>query len=181
MWRWTHTVFDMKSHQEMRVFPALPNMHPPSPSPLRTIATTSPQSIAVACLLHCTKVIRFSIVLFRGRDGSVGIATRYGLDGPGIESRWEAGFFAPVQTCPGAHLASYAMGTGTLPGVQRPGRGVGHPPPSNAEIEGRVEQYICFPSGPSWPVLGWPLPLTLQSCSTCAVGYFARSVHIRAT
>jgi hypothetical protein len=23
-----------------------------------------------------------------GRDGSVGIATRYGLDGPGIESRW---------------------------------------------------------------------------------------------
>ena len=33
--------------------------------------------------------IKFSI--FRqvvGRDGSVGIATRYGLDGPGIESRW---------------------------------------------------------------------------------------------
>jgi hypothetical protein len=24
-----------------------------------------------------------------GRDSSVGIATRYGLDGPGIESRWE--------------------------------------------------------------------------------------------
>jgi hypothetical protein len=23
-----------------------------------------------------------------GRDSSVGIATRYGLDGPGIESRW---------------------------------------------------------------------------------------------
>ena len=23
-----------------------------------------------------------------GRDNSVGIATRYGLDGPGIESRW---------------------------------------------------------------------------------------------
>jgi hypothetical protein len=25
---------------------------------------------------------------FVGRDSSVGIATRYGLDGPGIESRW---------------------------------------------------------------------------------------------
>ena len=24
-----------------------------------------------------------------GRDSSVGIATRYGLDGPGIKSRWE--------------------------------------------------------------------------------------------
>ena len=26
-----------------------------------------------------------------GRDSSVGIATRYGLDGPGIESRWGGG------------------------------------------------------------------------------------------
>jgi hypothetical protein len=27
-----------------------------------------------------------------GRDSSVGIATVYGLDGPGIESRWERDF-----------------------------------------------------------------------------------------
>jgi hypothetical protein len=33
------------------------------------------------------------------------------------------------------------------------------PTASSAEIEGRVELYICSPSGPSWPVLGWPLPL----------------------
>ena len=26
-----------------------------------------------------------------GRDSSVGIATRYGLNGPGIESRWGGG------------------------------------------------------------------------------------------
>jgi hypothetical protein len=32
-----------------------------------------------------------------GRDSVVGIATRYGLDGPGIESRWRAKFIAPVQ------------------------------------------------------------------------------------
>ena len=31
-----------------------------------------------------------------GRHSSVGIAVRYGLDGPGIESRWEAKFFAPA-------------------------------------------------------------------------------------
>jgi hypothetical protein len=30
-----------------------------------------------------------------GRDGSVGIATRYGLDGPGIESRWGRDFPQP--------------------------------------------------------------------------------------
>ena len=39
-----------------------------------------------------------------GRDSSVGIATRYGLDGLGIESRWGARFSAPAQTGPGAHL-----------------------------------------------------------------------------
>ena len=28
-----------------------------------------------------------------GRDSSVGIATRYGLDGPGVESRWVGEIF----------------------------------------------------------------------------------------
>ena len=63
-----------------------------------------------------------------GRDSSVGIATRYGLEGPGIESRLGARFSAPVQTGPGAHPASYAVGIASLPGVKRPGRGVDHPP-----------------------------------------------------
>ena len=87
-------------------------------------------------------------------DSSVGIATCYGLDGPGIESRWGARFSAPIQTSPGTHPAYCTMGTGSFPGVKRPGRGVDHPPPSNAEVEGRVELYICSPSGPSWPVTG---------------------------
>ena len=51
-----------------------------------------------------------------GWDSSVGIATRYGLDGPGIESRWGARFSVSVQTGSGAHPASYAMGTGSIPG-----------------------------------------------------------------
>ena len=63
-----------------------------------------------------------------GWDSSDGIATRYGLDGPGIESRWGARFSAPVQTGPGGHPASCTMGTVSLPGVKRPGRGVDHPP-----------------------------------------------------
>jgi len=54
--------------------------------------------------------------LLVGRDSSVGIATLYGLDGPGIESRWGARFSAPVQTGPGAHPASYTMGTGFFKG-----------------------------------------------------------------
>jgi hypothetical protein len=53
----------------------------------------------------------------------VGIAIGYGLDGPGIESRWGARFSAPVQTGPGANPASCTMGTGSFPGVKS-GRGV---------------------------------------------------------
>ena len=34
------------------------------------------------------------------RDSAVGTATRYGLDGPGIESRWGGDFQHPVQTGP---------------------------------------------------------------------------------
>ena len=65
-----------------------------------------------------------------------------------------ARFSAPVQTGPGAHPVSYTMGTGSFPVVERPGRGADHPPPSRAKVDGRVELYICSPSGPSWPVLG---------------------------
>jgi hypothetical protein len=54
---------------------------------------------------------------------SVGIATGYGLDGPGIEARLKVRFSAPVQTGPGAHPSSYTMGAGSFPGVNI-GRGV---------------------------------------------------------
>ena len=63
----------------------------------------------------------------RGRDSTVGKATRYGLDVPGIESR--CGQDIPHLSIPAeAHPASYTMGTGSFPGVKRPGRGVNHPP-----------------------------------------------------
>ena len=64
-----------------------------------------------------------STVNFYGPGSAVGIATGYGLDGPGIESRWGARLSAPVQTGPGAHPASCTMGTGSFPGVKS-GRGV---------------------------------------------------------
>jgi len=45
----------------------------------------------------------------------------------GIVQSVEARFSAPVQTGPGAHPASYTMGTESLPGVKWPGYGVDHP------------------------------------------------------
>ena len=71
---------------------------------------------------------RIVLGLRRGRDRAVGIATRYGLDGPGIEFRWGARFSVPVQTGSGAHPAFYTVGTRSFPGVKRLGRGVDHPP-----------------------------------------------------
>jgi hypothetical protein len=57
-----------------------------------------------------------------GPGSSVGIATGYGLDGPGIEFRWGEIF----RTCPDrpwTHPGSCKMGTGPFPGVES-GRGV---------------------------------------------------------
>jgi hypothetical protein len=92
--------------------------------------------------------------MFWGRDSSVGIATRYGLDRSGIESRRGARFSAPVQTGPGANPASYTMGTGSFPGVKWPEHGFNHPPPFSAEVKERVELYLYSTSRPSWPVIG---------------------------
>ena len=59
---------------------------------------------------------------YSGPGSVVGIATGYGLDGPGIESRCGVRFLAHVQTGSGAHPASCTMGTGSFPGVKS-GRG----------------------------------------------------------
>jgi hypothetical protein len=61
-------------------------------------------------------------------DNAVGKATRYGLDGRGIESLWGARFSALVQIGPGNHSASKAKNTGFFQGVQRPELCLDHPP-----------------------------------------------------
>jgi hypothetical protein len=63
-------------------------------------------------------MITYSYSKICGPGSIVGIETSYGLDGPGIESRWGARFSAPVQTGPGAHPASCKMRTGSFPGVK---------------------------------------------------------------
>jgi len=68
------------------------------------------------CCYHNTK--RTRTTRHCGPDSVVGVATGYGLDGPGIESRWRARFSVPVQTGPGAHSAYCTMGTGSFPGVK---------------------------------------------------------------
>jgi hypothetical protein len=75
-----------------------------------------------------------------GRNSVAGTATCYGLDCPGIQSRW--GPWGP----PSLLYNGYGV---SFPGVKRSGRGVDHPPPSSAEVKEIVELYLCSPSGPS--------------------------------
>jgi len=74
-------------------------------------------------------------------------AGRYGDRIP-VETR----FSAPIQTGHRAHPASRTVGTGSFPGVRRPGRGVDHPSSSSAEVKERAIPLL--PLGPSWPLLG---------------------------
>ena len=90
-----------------------------------------------------------------GRDSSVGTATSYGLDGPGIESRWERGSPDSFRLA----LWSTQPPVQCVPVVMRPVRIVNHPPQSCAEVKERVAQHLYSHSGPSWQVTGWSLPL----------------------
>jgi hypothetical protein len=98
----------------------------------------------------------------KGRDSSVGIATRYRLDGPGIESRWGRDFPHPSRSAPGAYPASCIMGTGSFRGggaVKLPGRGADHPPPHlSAEIMKGYSYTSTHSLGLRGPLYGEPLP-----------------------
>ena len=65
-----------------------------------------------------------------------------------------AGRFSAVQNVPGVHPASHTVGMGSFPRVKRPVPGVGHPPLPIAEVKERIELYLCSPAGPSCPVVG---------------------------
>jgi len=70
------------------------------------------------CVCVCVRQLHAPLALDKlmkpNLGSSVCIATDYGLDGPGFESRWGRDF-PPVQTGPGAHPASCKMGTVSFP------------------------------------------------------------------
>ena len=95
---------------------------------------------------HCLQIV--------GRDSSVGMATRYGLHGPGIEPRWGARLSAPDQPWGPPRLLynGYRVFTeGKATGAWR-----WQPTIPSAKVKERVELYVYSISGPSWPVIGWP-------------------------
>jgi hypothetical protein len=93
-------------------------------------------------------LISVGLTLIYETHSSVGMATGYGLDGPGIESR-------PGQDFP--HLSRPALGPtqllvqwvpGLSRGIERPGHEADPSPPPSAVGHERVELYLYSSYGP---------------------------------
>jgi len=90
-----------------------------------------------------------------GRDSSVSIAMRYGLDVPGIRCRWGTRFSAPLQATLGPTQPPVQWVSSLFLGGKAAAIGIDHPHLSSAEFEERGEQlHLCPLSVPSWPLLG---------------------------
>ena len=88
-----------------------------------------------------------------GRGSSVGIAIRYGLEGPGSNPGGDEILGTLPNRTWGPPSLLHPV---SLPEVKQLGLDFDHPSSSSAEVEERVELYIYiyFPSGSSWRVLG---------------------------
>ena len=91
------------------------------------------------------------------RNSAVGIATRYG---PGIEIRWGRDFPHPSRSALEPTHPPVKWVLPLLPEGKATGAWRWPPTPSSADVKEEVGLYFYSPSGPSWPVIGWNLPVT---------------------
>ena len=99
-----------------------------------------------------------------GPGSSVGIATDYGLDGPGIESRWGEIFHRPDR--PWGPPSLLYNGYRVFPGGKvRPGRDADHSPPSSAVVLEAYSYTFSHPLGHNRACTGntLPIPINLMS------------------
>jgi hypothetical protein len=106
------------------------------------------------------------------RDSSVDVVTGYGLEGSWIELRWGRHFTHPSRpalgpTQPPVQWVSVLFLLGRVAGMW-----CWPPSPPSAGVKERAELYLYSPSRPSWPVIGWPLPLPFYYHSVLLVMYY---------
>lgn len=104
-------------------------------------------AIIVATLLkiRCLHIISYNV---KYGNFESGLRISHSLSWAAVAASWngrsgdrnsvETTVFITVQSAPGAHPASYTMGTASFPGVKRPGCDVNHPPPPTPEVKKRV-------------------------------------------
>lgn len=110
-WYWTSSaMFDTNDFSHMLMFLRFSSVVKLKNGLKNLMCTACNVSSACKCESGMATLWIFRV----GRDSSVAITTRYGVDGQGIESACGARFFLPEQTVPEAHPASYTKGTGYL-------------------------------------------------------------------
>ena len=93
---------------------------------------------------------------YGSRDSVVGIATRYGDRIP-VGARC----YVPVQTGHMGQRNFLYNEYRVFPGDKAAGAWRWPPTPSSVDVKKSLQLYLYSPSGSSWPVLGWTLPLPL--------------------
>ena len=138
------------------------------------------------CCLDAMEVVLWKEplpVINTGWDSVVAIATRYRLDGLGIESqRGQILRTHPDRPwdLPSLLYNGYRVPS---PGVKWLGCGI-RPPPPSAEVKERIELYLYSPPGPLWRVIGWTLAFTfylyqwLVVVSLCACTFWAQLYNV---
>jgi hypothetical protein len=116
-------------------------------------------------LCNILQILFYKLFWRADRDSSVGIATRYGMDGTGIESRWEGEIFHIRPAPPSGPPSLLYNGYRAFTGGKAAGAWRWPPIPSSAEVKERVELYLYTrPYRPSWPVLEWTYLYLYRYC-----------------
>jgi len=91
---------------------------------------------------HYLLIFFHVLQIFFYLHSAVGIATRYGMDGPGLNPSWGEIFrTSPDRSWGPPSLLYYRYWVSFL-GLKRPERGVQHPPHSSVEVKEKVS-YKC--------------------------------------
>ena len=86
-------------------------------------------------------------------DSSVDIATYNNLEDPEIEYRCRRDFLHLFRLTLGPTQPPTQGVPHRLRGVKQTEPGVNHPPPTSAEVKGRVQLYLFSPYVPLWQVI----------------------------
>jgi hypothetical protein len=129
--------------------------------------------------MHVGMCVYIHIQYIYGRDSSVNIATRYGLDGPGIESRWGKDIASPSRAALGPTQRPIQWVPG-LPGLKQAGRGVDHPPHLGTRLK-KEWSYTCTPiwAFVACSEVNFPLPLhTHTHAHVCVCVYIYIYIYV---
>jgi hypothetical protein len=117
-------------------------------------------------------IVTYATGLYLGRDSDCATAWTVRGSNPG-----RGQIFRTHPDRPWGPPSLLYNGYRVFPGGKVDGAWHWPPTPSSAEVKERVELYLYSTSGPSWSVIGWPLPLPFLL--VCICGYLTSAVRYK--